>query len=87
MKLTYLFDSVWLTYLTNIFRDFAHDGTSNTYWIHDKGKLYLQSSIRLHGTSNRKFSHWNRFILQKNSPAFIEQMLFFENTEMLRRDV
>jgi hypothetical protein len=29
----------------------------------------LQSSIRLHGTSNRKFLHSNRFILQKNSPA------------------
>ena len=28
-----------------------------------------RSSIRRHGTSNRKFSHSNRFILQKNSPA------------------
>ena len=27
------------------------------------------SSIRRHGTSNRKFSHSNCFILQKNSPA------------------
>jgi hypothetical protein len=34
---------------------------------HDKG--YFRSSIRRHGTSNRKFSHSNRFILQKNSPA------------------
>ena len=29
----------------------------------------FRSSIRRHGTSNRKFSHSNRFILQKNSPA------------------
>ena len=28
-----------------------------------------RSSIRRHGTSNRKFSHSNRFILQKKSPA------------------
>ena len=28
-----------------------------------------RSSIRRHGTSNRKFSHSNRFILKKNSPA------------------
>jgi hypothetical protein len=34
-----------------------------------KQTTQLQSSIRLHGTSNRKFSHSNRFILQKNSPA------------------
>ena len=31
---------------------------------------YLQSSIRLHGTSNRKFYHSNHFIPQKNSPAY-----------------
>jgi hypothetical protein len=30
---------------------------------------YFRSSIRRHGTSNRKFSHLNRFILKKNSPA------------------
>jgi hypothetical protein len=30
---------------------------------------YLQSSIRLHGTSSRKFFHSNRFILQNNLPA------------------
>ena len=30
---------------------------------------YFRSSIRRHGTSNRKFSHSNRFILQKKSPA------------------
>jgi hypothetical protein len=29
----------------------------------------FRSSIRRHGTSNRKFSHSSRFILQKNSPA------------------
>ena len=29
----------------------------------------FRSSIRWHSTSNRKFSHSNRFILQNNSPA------------------
>ena len=29
----------------------------------------FRSSIRRHGTSNRKFSYSNRFILQTNSPA------------------
>ena len=29
----------------------------------------FRSSIRRHGTSNRKFSHSNHFVLQKNSPA------------------
>jgi hypothetical protein len=30
---------------------------------------YFRSSIRRHSTSNRKFSHSNRFIPQKNLPA------------------
>jgi hypothetical protein len=72
MKLTCLFDSVCSPFIppfcwTNIFRDFVLDGTS----IHD-GMIKandFRSSIRRHGTSNRKFSHSNRFILQKNSPA------------------
>ena len=48
----------------------------------------FRSSLRRHGTPNRKFSHSNRFILQKNSPACtVQQMPLFENTEVLRRDV
>ena len=46
----------------------------------------FRSSIRRHGTSNRKFSHSNRFILQKIR-QHVQQMPFFENTEILRRDV
>ena len=48
---------------------------------------YFRSSIRRHGTSNRKFSHSNRFILQKKNRQHVQQMPFFENTEVLRRDV
>jgi hypothetical protein len=47
---------------------------------------YSRSSIRRHGTSNPKCSHSNRFILQKIR-QHVQQIPFFENTEVLRRDV
>jgi hypothetical protein len=54
---------------TNIFRDFAHDGTVvyiNTCMIIDKGKR-LPIVVRRH--KHFEFSPSNRFILKKNSPA------------------
>ena len=45
----------------------------------------FRSSIRRHGTSNRNFSHSNLF--SKKIHQHVQQMPFFENTEILRRDV
>ena len=45
----------------------------------------FRSSIRRHGTSNRKFSHSKK--ISKKIRQHVQQMPFFENTEVLRRDV
>jgi hypothetical protein len=48
---------------------------------------YLQPSIRRHGTSNRKLAHTQITLFSKKIRHHVEQMPFFENTEIPRRDV